>query len=58
MCNLSRATLISPSVKWSFILGGGILFTTHFAFIQDSVTGSIANVAIALLLKRQKLNTV
>lgn len=58
MCFVSCATLISPSAKWSFILDDGILFTTHSAFIQDSVIGFLASITISLVLERQKLNTV
>lgn len=58
MCLVSCATLISPSAEWSFLLGDGILFTTHSAFIQDSVIDFLASIAISLVLKRQKLSTI
>lgn len=53
-CVMRVVPLISPSVKWSFILDDGI-FTIHSAFIQDSVISFLASISIALLLERKKL---
>lgn len=53
-CVMWVVPLISPSVKWSFILDDGV-FTIHSAFIQDSVISFLASINTALLLERKKL---